>query len=338
MAASGLLFKIKRKWRSDGAAGFFIAIARKLLTPFKFPIAWLEGVSFATKALREQRQANHQAAFPNEDNLLLSYPKLDFSRTRSAAGKKLLMNIENFRIRGLREPLLRRSIFQFIQDGVIQKDKSIIDIGCWIGDNSLPWAKQLTGDAKVYAVDPSEENIDFAQTIAQLNGITNVAFKREVCSDRGGIDLFFEGKITQARFNEDGRGKPSGRTSTTLDNVVGSDNWDSIGFIHIDVEGFEQKVLLGAQNIIEKARPVIVFEQHIAREDPRVIGRWLAAKSYRIYIINEVLRGCNLDCRNYIAFPSEIELPEFPEPDFATGRSVGIWYAAIDRTLVPLSV
>ena len=47
----------------------------------------------------------------------------------------------------------------------------------------------------------------------------------------------------------------------------------NIGFIKIDVEGFEKKVLIGAKNLIEKNNPVIVIEQnHITLDGNRFVA------------------------------------------------------------------
>ena len=44
-------------------------------------------------------------------------------------------------------------------NNVIDKNKNIIDLGAWIGDNSIPWAKNI--DGIVYAIDPSKENCKY---------------------------------------------------------------------------------------------------------------------------------------------------------------------------------
>ena len=49
-------------------------------------------------------------------------------------------------------------------------------------------------------------------------------------------------------------------TTNTLDNLL--KNEENISIIKLDIENYEYYALLGAQNIINKHRPVIVIELH----------------------------------------------------------------------------
>ena len=68
------------------------------------------------------------------------------------------------------EVLFRRINTFLIQNDIIKNN--IIDLGAWIGDNSIPWAKNI--DGIVYAIDPSTDNCDFINKICELNQIKNV--------------------------------------------------------------------------------------------------------------------------------------------------------------------
>ena len=68
--------------------------------------------------------------------------------------------------------------FNLVKNNIINKDKNFIDLGAWIGDNSLPWAKllkKLNGNGIIYAIDPSEYNCNFIEKTANLNQLsTNI--------------------------------------------------------------------------------------------------------------------------------------------------------------------
>jgi hypothetical protein len=83
-------------------------------------------------------------------------------------------------------------------------------------------------------------------------------------------------------------------------------HFENIGYIHLDVEGMEYKVIEGSSKLIESCRPIISFEQHLEIDDYDIISSHLKSKDYRIFLIDEILPGCRHDCRNSFAFPNEI--------------------------------
>ena len=69
--------------------------------------------------------------------------------------------------------ILFRKVHQVLfKQGIIDTTMNIIDLGAWIGDNTLPWAKAI--DGKVYAIDPSTANCDFIRILTELNDVKNV--------------------------------------------------------------------------------------------------------------------------------------------------------------------
>jgi len=52
--------------------------------------------------------------------------------------------------------------------------------------------------------------------------------------------------------------------------IVSLDNydWEDVDFIKIDVEGFENEVIMGALKLIERCKPIILFEKNRVNESP----------------------------------------------------------------------
>jgi hypothetical protein len=51
--------------------------------------------------------------------------------------------------------------------------------------------------------------------------------------------------------------------SVSLDHLYDTNIIDNIGYIHLDAEGLEYKIIRGSGKIIEKFNPIISFEQHL---------------------------------------------------------------------------
>lgn len=96
--------------------------------------------------------------------------------------------------------------------------------------------------------------------------------------------------------------------SICLDDLIKNfGSHDQVAFIHIDVEGMELVALRGANSILKKSRPIVVFECHIKTEKAMLseIKKFFQKFDYKLAMINEMLPGCKLDCRNFLAYPIE---------------------------------
>lgn len=251
--------------------------------------------------------------FPDEGGIEIRLPRTHWLDPFLNHRKKLIDREMTFSKRVDKEVLLRRVIHLMYQQGVISRDKHIVDIGAWLGDNTIIWSHFLNAPmAKVIAIDPAKDNIDFGRMLAAENSRKNIIWHQAVCAEKAGIPLYYRGKLNHARFNTSGEGKLSPIQSETIDGLVTAEEWPNIGLLHVDVEGFEKLVLLGSNQLIQSSEPVILFEQHITQEDPFEIGDWLKNFGYQLFMLNEVIPGCELDCRNFIAI-TEKRLVNFPE-------------------------
>ena len=142
---------------------------------------------------------NYTTNFIHEGNIKINLPKIPLLKALFNK-KKILKKSFTFFLRPNAEPLLRKVIFNLYNQKYINPKKSIIDIGCWIGDNSLVWAKFLIDDAIVFAIDPSSENISFGKNLALKNNILNIKWVKAVCADKVGIALDFDGDLNHAQF------------------------------------------------------------------------------------------------------------------------------------------
>jgi FkbM family methyltransferase len=280
----------------------------------------------------ELKRLNYTINFVNEGSIQICLPKVSALEIVLGNGFRVNRNVA-YQTRPFREVLLRKIIYELYLTRYISRELSVIDIGCWIADNSIVWSKYLSGLAKVIAIDPSSDNIKYGQELAKLNKIKNIKFVQAICADKSGIKLDYVGTIDHASFHTSTT--KNYVLSTTIDEIVAQEA-TPVGFFHVDVEGFELSVLKGALSIITRDLPVISFEQHISRENVNDITSFLKGFNYRTFMVNEVLTGCNLDCRNFLAFPAEKGFPKLASLDQQKSRDLGIYSAVIGDVLIEI--
>jgi FkbM family methyltransferase len=230
----------------------------------------------------------------------------DVSFVNDGGVNVLLINHEysnNYKYRVYSEPIFRRINTYLIKNKIIKNN--IIDLGAWIGDNSIPWAKNI--DGIVYAIDPSDENCNFINKTCELNQITNVKTMVYAISDINEVlttneDLYHCSFV----YGNPGLSGINKVDAVSLDYLYENKHFDNIGYIHLDVEGMEYKIINGSSNLINDCRPIISFEQHLEIDDYDIILSHLKNKDYRVFLIDEIMGGCRPDCRNSLAFPNEI--------------------------------
>lgn len=322
---------IFKKIRNKGFLGTLKALAHRIkfyaIISTKTLIDPFKRVSLYSNIRKE----SFQVAFPHEGGMVINLPHVSFFDIFWGFGVCTKRNID-YLSRPLCESLLRRIVFELYESGYINNNLSIVDVGCWIGDNSIVWAKYLSG-ANLYAIDPSQENLDYVQILARSNSINNICSVRGVCAASRGRRLGYYGSLDHTSFHN--LSSDRYEESTTIDYIVGKAG-ATIGLLHVDVEGLELEVLKGSRAVISRDLPVIIFEQHISTERVGDIVEYLARFDYKIFMINEVLPGCALDCRNFLALPVSKGVPSLKDFIQYEGYRIGIFSAVVGGPLVEL--
>jgi FkbM family methyltransferase len=229
--------------------------------------------------------------FPNDNNVEVLIPKHPY--------------LQLYASRAFHETGFRQLHSYLINNKIIDPTRNFIDLGAWIGDNSIPWAKNITGT--VFAIDPSPENCQFIHLMKQVNSVSNLTIIQAAISETQKIistndELFHCSFLNTA---ENGKHKVQ---SYSLDFLLEQNVIKNVGYIHLDVEGMELNIVQGAEKLIHSSRPIISFEQHLETDPVDTICTFISQKMYTIYLINEVLPGCRPDCRNFLAFPNEVPM------------------------------
>jgi FkbM family methyltransferase len=153
-------------------------------------------------------------------------------------------------------------------------NKAMIDVGANIGVYPLALSKFFK---TIYAFEPNKEDYELLIDSIRDNSIYNIKTYNKACGninskcdleipDMGrGINISSEGNIDLIK----------------LDDHID----DNIGFIKIDVEGFEFEVLKGLDGIITTYSPVIYLETHPTIIPDSLINceTWLMEHGYSVY-------------------------------------------------------
>lgn len=170
--------------------------------------------------------------------------------------------------------------------------KVFFDVGANIGFYSL-LAKQLNPSAKVYAFEPFPQNAIAFHKNCAINNIVDAVLTEACVADYQGEVAFAvppddESGWGRIAYKDMFSGKTLKREVLTLDAFCSRMRIDKVDFLKVDVEGFEMKVLGGAERVLREHRPVICFEDNgPCLEDAGTssveLFRHLLDRNYKIY-------------------------------------------------------
>lgn len=155
-------------------------------------------------------------------------------------------------------------------------NKDIIDAGAYIGDSSLAFTK-LTLHA-VHAFEPFEESYNKMLENIKLNDVENIVPVKASLSDINGEEkIYLRGDNVQGITSDESvrhYDKSFTVETMTIDKYV-QDNDLNVGFIKVDVEGAEQRLLNGAVETIKSQKPLLVLSIYHNPGDFFEIKPWI---------------------------------------------------------------
>ena len=197
-----------------------------------------------------------------------------------------------------------------------------LDIGANVGLIAVPLARYLRdqGGGKIVAFEPVVANYERLKTIAELNGVTAYLFPHNVALGdvEGEIEMAHEtlygnvtGNAVQTNVLTDTTGYSLSMVRVVpLDSFAQEIGLEQVDFIKIDIEGAELLCLRGAQNLLQRCRPIIYGEfnsssmpafGHTFLDVAALIAPW----DYKIF-----------------AFVGRLKLVEILEPQVGMGNAV----------------
>ena len=176
--------------------------------------------------------------------------------------------------------------------GCVRAGQSVVDIGCHKG-GFLYWLRHYVGDTgRVYGFEPQPALAQYLMDIVAMQGWTNVTIEQAGLSSSGGaMDLFVpapDGAVSPgATLSPVDTGAPHHSVRVpvvTLDEYAQRRDIRRVAFIKCDVEGHELQVFRGAENILRRHRPVLLFEcerRHLPGSSPAAVFDYLRGLGYR---------------------------------------------------------
>jgi FkbM family methyltransferase len=198
---------------------------------------------------------------------------------------------------------------------------AILDVGAHRGTASCLYAT-FAPDRLVHAMDPSTQNIDHINSTYSRdfpNIRTHVGALGREYKPHVHADLPPWGMIN---LNE-GAARPAAQTAPTtaieftifrLDDIFAHER---LGFAHIDVEGSELDVLLGATRTVARDLPIFSVEIHASdKEAAAALLQHVHGLGYRMMLIHEIC-GSHLSCRNILCLPPSLDVRSMPAFELA---------------------
>ena len=166
---------------------------------------------------------------------------------------------------------------------IVKPDENevIVDLGAYIGDTIHSYIKNYGSDCykKIYCYEITPSTFDLLQE--NLKDYPNVECRMKGIGDKTENLKLMDHK-TSASANTLSNDENGNVVMTTLD----ADIKEKITLIKADIEGFEQKALMGSKRHIEKDRPKLLFSVYHNNEDLWKIAKMIyeIEQSYSFYL------------------------------------------------------
>ena len=144
---------------------------------------------------------------------------------------------------------------------------NVIIAGAYFGDQAIPVANNIKNTGICHTFEPNKNNSDLIIENAKVNGLTNVLINNLALWNKSNEKLIFEGEDALASTIVAGSATENVLHTITIDDYLAEKNPGKINLLMIDVEGSEIKVLEGAKNMLQRDKPVVVFETHSLYND-----------------------------------------------------------------------
>lgn len=159
--------------------------------------------------------------------------------------------------RGIYEPELVKYIMK-----TLPENGCLLDVGANVGSITVPIALARP-DVKIISVEALPYNFNYLRENIQLNKLNNVILLNVCFSNSDGkVIRFYHHKtmLGSSAFHSLHSNDFVELITKTLDQQLRELSIDSVDMLKIDTEGSEALIFKGAENLLRKSKPIILFE------------------------------------------------------------------------------
>ncbi len=157
-------------------------------------------------------------------------------------------------------------------------EEVMVDLGAFIGDTVHNYVETYSGYKRIYCYEITPNT--FATLQRNLGSLQNIVYRQKGASDTEGVMYISENSDTSANILSDS-GLIAVETTT-----IDRDIQEPVTLIKMDIEGSEQKALLGCAGHIRNEKPKLAISVYHNNEDIWKIARMIEdiCPGYRFYL------------------------------------------------------
>lgn len=155
--------------------------------------------------------------------------------------------------------LLEKNEINFLKN-VIKPNMQVLDIGANIGYYTTFLSSLVGVNGAVFAFEPEKNNFRLLSKCIKNNKILNTKIYNSAASDVDGVGNLYVSKINSGDNRLESFTQIHKKLKVSkvkLDNLI--ENYKSIDFIKIDIQGGEYKALLGMKSILQSSKNLIIL-------------------------------------------------------------------------------
>ena len=166
------------------------------------------------------------------------------------------------------------------------RQKDFVDVGGFIGDSAIIFEKEFC-DKNIYSFEPTKENFTLMKQTIKLNNAKRIIpLNLGLGSEKSQMQINILGSGSSVCLDYGFKGDKEIVEMTTLDDFVRENNLE-IGFIKVDIEGFEMEFLKGAKESICTQKPAMLISIYHQGSDyfgiKPLIESWNLGYSFKIH-------------------------------------------------------